>query len=267
MVFRAHDGFVLGKPRVDVIVLKFVADGNIIVANLLSGSVDIAFYSSLGFIQARSLEEASWAGTVEYWRGSADWLEFQTRDWGNLQRAVLDPRVRKAVIHAVDRRSIIEGLYAGKASVHHFWLAVDDPAYPAVDRVAQKYDYDVGRAAALLQEAGWTRGGDGQLRDASGEVLSLPLVAEYTEIERKQATVVADNWKALGIPPEVRVLTVGQQRDLEFRCKLAAGGRCGPRPASAAPHSGRISRDSGARWRPTVPHLWPWAGGRRARSS
>ena len=52
----------------------------------------------------------------------------------------------------------------------------------------------------------------------------MPLVSEYTELEQKQATVVADNWKALGIPPEVKVLTVGQQRDLEFRSKLAAVG-------------------------------------------
>jgi peptide/nickel transport system substrate-binding protein len=224
LVLRAHEGFVLGKPQVELLILKFVADGNTIVANLLSGSVDVAFYSGLGFTQARALEEASWPGAVEYWRGSADWIEFQTRDWGNLQRAVLDLRVRQALIHAIDRRSIIEGLYAGKAAIHHFWLAVDDPAFAAVDRVAHKYDYDPGRAAALLRDAGWTRGGDGQLRDAAGEVLSLPLVSEYTEIEQKQATVVADNWKALGIPPEVKVLTVGQQRDLEFRSKLAAVG-------------------------------------------
>jgi peptide/nickel transport system substrate-binding protein len=224
LVLRAHDGFVLGKPRTDLLVLKFVADGNTIVANLLAGSIDTAFYSGLTFTQARSLEEGGWPGTVAYWRGSADWLEFQTRDWGNLQRAVLDVRVRRALIYAIDRRAIIDGLYAGKATVHHFWLAPDDPAYPAVDRAVQKYEYDAGRAAALLREAGWTRGADGQLRDAAGEVLTMPLVSEFTELEQRQATVVVDNWKALGIPPEVRVLTVGQQRDLEFRSKLAAAG-------------------------------------------
>jgi peptide/nickel transport system substrate-binding protein len=137
---------------------------------------------------------------------------------------VLDVRVRRALVHAVDRRAIVEGLYGGTAIVHHFWLTPDDPAFPAVDRTAHKYDYDIGRATALLREAGWTRGSDGFLRDASGEVLSMPLVSQFTEIEQKQATVVADNWKTLGIPPEVRVMTVAQQRDREFRAKIAAVG-------------------------------------------
>jgi peptide/nickel transport system substrate-binding protein len=184
----------------------------------------MGFYSGLGFAHGQALQEARWPGTVEYWRGIADYLDFQFRDWGNLQRAVLDVRVRRALVHAVDRRSIVEGLYGGTATVHHFWLAVDDPAFAAVDRTAHKYDYDVGRAASLLREAGWTRAADGNLRDASGEVLSMPLVSQFTEIEQKQATVVADNWKALGIPPEVKVMTVAQQRDREFRAKISAVG-------------------------------------------
>jgi len=119
---------------------------------------------------------------------------------------------------------VVDGLYGGTAKVHHFWLATDDQAFPAVDRTASKYDYDVRRAATLLQEAGWTRGADGSLRDASGELLTMPLAAQFTDIEQKQAAVVVDNWKVLGVSPEMKVMALAQQRDREFRSKIPAVG-------------------------------------------
>jgi len=222
MTLRAHEGFALGKPPVDQIVLRFIPDANALVANLLSGAIDAAFHSSITFPQNRALEQAGWQGTTEYWPGSAHYLEFQTRDWGNLQRAVLDVRVRRALLHAIDRHAIVDGLYAGKASVLHFWLSDDDAAYRAVDRAVPKYEYDLGRARALLGEAGWIRGSEGQFRDTRGETLDVPLVSQNEDIDQQQATIVADNWKTLGVNPEVRVMSVGQQRDNEFRTKVAA---------------------------------------------
>jgi len=222
MTLRAHDGFALGKPPIDQIVLKFIPDANAIVANLLSGTVDAAFHSSISFAQNSALEQARWQGTTEYWPGSAHYLEFQTRDWGNLQRAVLDVRVRRALLHAIDRHAIVDGLYAGKASVLHFWLSDDDAAYRAADRAVLKYEHDVGRARALLSEAGWIRSSDGQFRDPSGEALHVPLISQNEDIDQQQATIVADNWKTLGVSPEVRVMSPGQQRDNEYRTKIPA---------------------------------------------
>ncbi len=49
MVLRAHDGFVLGKPKTDVIIMRFITDASTIVANLLAGTADVAFHSSIGF--------------------------------------------------------------------------------------------------------------------------------------------------------------------------------------------------------------------------
>ena len=193
---------------------------NAIVANLLGRTIDASWHSSISFAQNRALESAGWRGTTEYWPGSAHYLEFQTRDWGNLQRAVLDARVRKALIHAVDRRAIVEDLYAGKAQIYDYWLSDDDPAYAAVSRSVAKHNYDVGRALALLAEAGWTRGGDGLLRNAAGELLNVPIVSQNEDMDQQQATIVADNWKTLGVTPEVVVMTSGQQRDNEFRPRL-----------------------------------------------
>ena len=222
MTLRAHEGFALGRPQLDTIVLRFIPDANAIVANLLGGAIDASWHSSISYAQNRSLEQAGWLGTTEYWPGSAHYLEFQTKDWGNLQRAVLDVRVRRALIHAVDRRAIVEDLYASKAQVYNYWLSDDDPSYAAVSRAVPKYDYDLGRAVTLLAEAGWMKGGDRLLRNAAGDPLQVPLVSQNEDMDQQQATIVADNWKTLGTAPEVKVMSSGQQRDNEFRTKMAA---------------------------------------------
>jgi peptide/nickel transport system substrate-binding protein len=222
MTLRAHDGFVLGKPLIDRVQIRFIGDANTIVANLLGGAVDIAFHSSIGFSQNRALEQAGWAGVNEYWRGNPRFLEFQTRDWGNLQRAVLDVRVRRAMLHAFDRQEIIDGLYAGKTHQLHFWLPPDDLAYPVVDRSITKYPYEPSRAEALLREAGWAKGSDGVARNAAGEGLHMPLLNQSGEIDQLEAAVLANRWKDVGIGSETQVLSRAQQSDGEFRSKFPA---------------------------------------------
>ncbi len=112
---RAHDGFVLGRPAIDRIVLKFIADVNVVLANLLSGAVDVGISGRLNMAQTTTLEQSGWGGRTEYWPGIPRFLEFQTRDWGDLRSEVLNVRVRRAAAHAIDRQAIVDGLYAGRA--------------------------------------------------------------------------------------------------------------------------------------------------------
>lgn len=221
MVFRAHDGFALGKPKIPQVVVRFIADANAIVANLLSGAADVAFHSSISFPHNQALEQAGWAGTIEYWGGNIRFFDFQQRDWGNQQPAVRDVRVRQALIHAIDRHAIVDGIYGGRTRAQEFWLSADDPAFPAVDRSATKYAYNAERAAALLRDAGWVKGTDGVARNPAGEVLSLPILNSAIEVET-EAAVVADYWKAVGGVAEILRLGRAQQADGEFRSKFQA---------------------------------------------
>src|SRR5581483_9686824 len=155
LVFKAHESFVLGKPGLDEIRVRFLADANMIVANLLSGNLDMSFSTTIGFPQGEALEQTGWNGTVEYWPGLPRYIEYQGRDWGNTQPAVFDARVRRASNYAIDRASIADVVYGGHARVAYYWLSPIDPAYPAVDKAVPKYAYDPNRAQALLSESGW----------------------------------------------------------------------------------------------------------------
>jgi peptide/nickel transport system substrate-binding protein len=222
MVLRAHDGFVLGKPLTDELRIKFIADANTTVANMLSGAVDVSFFVTIGFPQNQALEQAGWDGTTEYWRGNSRLIEFQQRDWGNLQRAVLDVRVRRAMLHAIDRQGLVDGIFQGKAPAVHFFLHNSNPAFAAVDRTATKYEYNPQRARALLAEAGWPVGGDGIARNAAGQPLNMEFLAIIGDVENQETSVVMDNWKAVGINSEMIRLTSALTSDNEFRSKFSA---------------------------------------------
>jgi peptide/nickel transport system substrate-binding protein len=221
MVFRAHDGFVLGKPKIEQVIVRFITDSNTVVANLLGGSVDLSFAQAITFPHGQALEGSGWEGPIMNWRGSVRFVELQQRDWGNLQRAVLDVRVRRALLHAIDRKAIVEGIFAGKTESPHFWLGSNDPAFAAVERAATKYAYDPARSEALLREAGWVRSGDEVARNG-GEPLSLPILALAGDVEGQETAVLADAWKAVGAAPEIITMSRQQLRDGEFRSKFAA---------------------------------------------
>jgi peptide/nickel transport system substrate-binding protein len=135
---------------------------------------------------------------------------------------MLDLRVRRALIHAVDRASIIDGLYAGKTQALYFWMSPDDPFYPTIDLAVTRYEYDPARAARLLTEAGWSKGPDGVARNPTGDPLHVPLLNQFGAVEEQEATVVLNNWKVLGITSELTNLTPAQDRDGELRSKFAA---------------------------------------------
>jgi peptide/nickel transport system substrate-binding protein len=133
---------------------------------------------------------------------------------------VFDARVRRASHYAIARQSIVDEIYAGRARVGYFWLSPIDPVFPTVDRAVTKYDFDPGRAAALLGEAGWTRGPDGMLRNAAGQPLTMPILNTPTEADAVEAAVIVDNWRAVGIAGEIHRLSPQEIRDNELRSKF-----------------------------------------------
>jgi peptide/nickel transport system substrate-binding protein len=222
IVFRAFDGFVFGKPKTDEVRVRFIGDANTIVANLLSGTIDVAYSGNIGFSQGQALEQAGWGGKVTYVEGNPRFMEFQGRDWGDTVQAVSDARVRRAAHFAIDRKALVDAVYAGRAPAAWYWLSPSDPSYGAVERAVPKYTYDPTRAEALLREAGWTKGTDGRLRNAAGQPLALPLTNLPGEVEQLEANIVVDNWRTAGFAAELKSLSPQEWRDNELRSKFPA---------------------------------------------
>ena len=104
--------------------------------------------------------------------------------------------VRRALAHATDRATIIHYLLRDEARPASSLLPPNHWAYEP--NVAQ-YDYDPAEAERLLDAAGFPRGPDGVR-------LHLTLKTSTDESVRLLGTVLADQWKRVGVALELRPL-------------------------------------------------------------
>lgn len=63
LVVEANDRYVLGRPKIDEIVVKFIPDQNTLIANVLAGAVDLTM--SRGFSPSRRIRSGSSGRTVQ----------------------------------------------------------------------------------------------------------------------------------------------------------------------------------------------------------
>lgn len=201
VIARANLAWLLGPPKLEALDIRFVLDSNTVIANLLSGEAD---YSHAQFFtpQAAVAVRDQWSAGGGYLlavESALFYMEFQYREVPNWQRAVVDLRVRQALLHAIDREGLAEAATGGLASVANMFISPPNAVFEQADRAVVKYPHDPSRAAALLAEAGWRRDGLGSpLKDARGQPLSMPLwVANSTGATT--LAVILGNWKDVGI--------------------------------------------------------------------
>ncbi len=117
-----------------------------------------------------------------------------------------DVRVRQALLHAVDRKAIVENIMEGSAGPAMGVLAPGVFGYKDM-QLDKLYPFDRAKAKALLAQAGWTPGPDGILQKG-GQRLSLswltargryPKDGEITE-------AIQAMFKDVGVEAKVQVL-------------------------------------------------------------
>jgi peptide/nickel transport system substrate-binding protein len=222
LVFQAFDQYVLGRPKIDEVIFRIIGDPNTVVANLLSGETHVAVNIALGQ-QAGATVRDQWAasgeGTVLAVPTRFRFIDIQLKPEDVGQPALLDVRVRRALNHGLDRATLTEIATAGMANVTDIFLAPTDQLFDRANQSVAKYPYDLNRAMALLQEAGWTRQGE-TLVNASGQPFTLDIFSsEGPDNETEQAIVAAD-YRKLGMQVTETVYPRSRSRDREFRSKF-----------------------------------------------
>ena len=123
-------------------------------------------------------------------------------------RILADPLVRKAVAHAMDRNAFVNGVLAGNAEV------IPHIAPPAVlgqfaDQV-KGIPFDRAAAGRLLDQAGWTRQGDG-VRTKDGQPLRVKII--YARVELTVPEFVQAQLRAVGFDAQIAQLDAGAYRE------------------------------------------------------
>ncbi len=205
----AFQNYVLGPPRIDRVIVRAIGDENTVLSNLLAGELDFAPVLTLRVEHAAVLKQ-SWvpSGKGVYLTGPQFFVinMHQFRPEIQTEPALLDVRVRKAMLHAVDRQALADGLFDGEVPVPETLAMRSAPYYAEATRVAAKYPYDPRRTEELMQEAGLTRASDGFFAYPGGRRFHPEmLVRASTQFERGQAIMV-DTWRQAGLDVQPAVL-------------------------------------------------------------
>jgi peptide/nickel transport system substrate-binding protein len=187
------------KPFFRRIVFRILENTAALEANLQSGAIDyVAGELGLSLDQAVALEKRrSDRYTFIYRPG----LIFEHIDLNQDNPILRDVRVRQALLLSIDRKGMAAQLFGGHQPVADSPVSPLDKSYLPEAAVP----FDLKRAGALLDEAGWKAGPDGKRRNAAGEPLSLELMTTAGNRSRELVQqVLAGAWKAVGIDIRIR---------------------------------------------------------------
>jgi peptide/nickel transport system substrate-binding protein len=219
LVYRAFNEYFMGKPTIEEIVIKIIPDSNTLVSNVLSGAVDATLGVSLAQNSANTIRQ-QWAqtggGEIKSFARGFRYIQFQLDPARTHQPALQDVRVRRAIVAGIDREALAEAITEGAGKMAEVILPVTDPLYPRAERVFAKYPFDPTRAAALLQEAGWTRGGDGLVNPAA-QRFNLDMRDTSGRDSELEAGIIAANLSALGMQMSETIIPQSRVADVEYR--------------------------------------------------
>ncbi len=228
--FERFEDYYGGRPPLDRVIARFITDPNTVVANVLSGAVDIAWGDRVPLESAVELR-----GRVEGAGGSVRFLpiadlmqlEIQHRpDVARPRNGLTNRTVRQALYQAIDRKGMVDAVMHGIAPVADSWFGPNHVLRPQLEAAIPQYPFDPARAQQLLAEAGWVRGADGALVHASGERFDVQLSVMEAKDERQQA-IVADHWKGLGA--QVSFYTFVRPRDRQLEALQPGGVLASPK--------------------------------------
>ncbi len=221
MVVVANDAFVLGRPRIDEIEIKFIPDANTIIANLLAGTLDLTFDPrSISFAQGLQITEQWRDGQMVFARMT--WVTMYPQFLNPSPAAVADVRFRRALLHAIDRQDIVDTMQAGIGGVAHHYIGPDWAEYRDVEPAIVRYEYDPRLTAQILDGMGFARGGDGVYRDPAGQRFTVEIRTTQVDINSKSSFTVADNWQRFGVPSEVAIVPPQRTNEREYRSTFPA---------------------------------------------
>lgn len=147
-----------GKPAIGALNIRNVADAAAEVAALMNDEADWIWD-----FPPEQLDPIGRIPTLQTYRSESMRVAYLNLDAAGRSgdTPLMNPLVRRAVMHAIDRPTLARRFMPGGSRV------LDAPCFPTQfgcdQAVATKYEYDPARARALLAEAGYAQGFDTQL--------------------------------------------------------------------------------------------------------
>jgi peptide/nickel transport system substrate-binding protein len=204
-----------GRPYVDRIVYRFIPESSTRLTELLTGRVH---FIEVEPQQLERIERSMTSRVISYPMASYSYIAWNTR-----RPLFQDARVRRALLMAIDRQGIIDGILYGRA----------DLAGSPVAPLLWNHDPDAGRdlshdpdqARRMLAQAGWMdRDRNGVVEDGSGAEFRFTLLTSRgRDVRADVVEKIASDLRKVGVVAVPRLLertaanalTQGEARDFD----------------------------------------------------
>jgi peptide/nickel transport system substrate-binding protein len=198
-----NDDYFKGAPSLDGIVMRAVPEAGSRVLLLDANEAHLA--NDVPPEEAERLETGDNLQLISQAGLRTFWMEF------NLNREVFkDVNVRRALNHAVNKQSIVDNLFLGRATV------LDSPASSTIQghKSAGEYAYDPDLANQMLEDAGWTLSDDG-VREKDGVPLRFTINTAEGEYPKdiQVVEVVQADLQAVGCEVEIWMVEAAARWD------------------------------------------------------
>jgi len=171
----AFDQYVLGRPKIDEIQVKFIPDTNTVMANMLSSAVDLTMGRGVSVAQGKQLKDGGWDGLVDITPNN--WIYMFGQYIDPIDPVIADKRFLRGVWYAQNRQEYVDTIQFGFGGVADIMLSPTDPEYARniarIEAAGLRVVYDPRKATQWFEQAGVVSGADGFLHHADSG-LRLP---------------------------------------------------------------------------------------------
>jgi peptide/nickel transport system substrate-binding protein len=181
------------KPKIARVDIRFIPDRQTQMAEMLSGGADLIMH-----VPKDQADQAATVPHLQVVSGETMRIVFmQMNSLDNTPAPQLkDPRVRKAIIHAIDRESIVKNIVGAGSRVLHTQCFPSQ--FGCTDEGAPRYKYDPALAKKLLAEAGHPNGFETEI---------------FAYRERNQTEAIINNLQQVGIKAKLTFSQYAAMRD------------------------------------------------------
>ena len=189
------------QPKIEKVEIRFIPDRQTQVAEMMAGGADMIMNVALD--QATQMKAVPTLQIVSGETMRIAFLHLDTRE-ATTAPPLRDLKVRQAIMHAIDRESMVKQIVGQGARVLH--TLCFPPQFGCSDEGATRYSYDPAKARQLLAEAGFKDGFDIDL---------------YAYRERNQTEAMIGYLRAIGIRANLRFMQYAALREANRAGKSA----------------------------------------------
>jgi peptide/nickel transport system substrate-binding protein len=213
-----NENYFKGRPALDEVIFMIYANTDLMVEALKQGELDII--SDVPGAQFKALQDAADPNILVLDADSPSFTELAFNVWDDPDSLgnphLLDKNVRVAIEYAIDRQELIDVALMGYGEVAST-LVPPLFDYWHLDPGDNFRAYDPDQAEAILEEAGYQRGGHGLRVGPDGELMSYTLlIRSESPDNQKMASMIKDMLSGVGIGVEISVIDEGTLTDRIF---------------------------------------------------